>query len=231
MPATFFALLMYLGLSTAGYHTLTVRLGDQTYMVRENASRTLLELGACGCEIDSVLNQAFRNGDAEVRWRVEAIQLTMYQERERRRKEYEERQAELKERFETGLNVLVDKMFDYYPYIDSLWFDRKTLVCNNDNPLRETIGRRYHDGGDTQMVFSKASFTDARTEPGERAYSYYRLASKRMAMEAISKGESPLTVNLLFQVMRVNDNLYLDKVQRPASTPVPEDIMPPVEDK
>ena len=228
MNAALLSLALYYGLLSGTYESLIVGMGHQQFTVRENASRALLELGAEGYAIEDALERAARSLDAEVRQRSNTIFDQLSGLREQRRKAYAEEQLARRQAFEARLSRAADQLFPYYPYLDSVWYNRTINGFDTDRAYIKALKVRYLDGG-PERVFDKVAFTDNRTVERQDQI-LWNLASKRMGMDMLSQGVSPLTINMIFQVMRVNDNLYLGKTLNPATTPVPEDIMPPAED-
>lgn len=228
MNAATLALSLYLLFAGVVYDPIVANLGDNTFMVRENASKTLFLLGEAGHPIEEALERACRcrANDAEVVRRCEALLCTIEAAREARRKAIEEELAARRARYEDSLNVMADKLFPYYPFLDSLWMDRETRKFDNSLPFAKEMLEKYHNTG--TRVFDKACWTDGRGVD-RKDQEVFNLSSKRLAMDALSRGVSPLEINLLFTVMRVNDNLYLNKTLEPATTPTPEDLPPPEE--
>lgn len=227
MNAFSLALALTIALATGvPYRPLVADLGDHRFMVRENASKLLFELGVEGHPVEHELEKATRTLDAETRWRAVAILERLDDERTKRRLAEEERLAAIRGRYERGLGELADQLFPYYPFLDSLWYNREKRDFSADPDLKARFEARYMNGG--TRIFTATEIGDGRLVPRVEQKNW-NTASKRLAMDALNNGVSPLTINLLFHVMKVNDNLYLGKTLEPAETPVPEDLPLPEE--
>jgi hypothetical protein len=218
-------LTLFAGLSDATYTSLLNGLGDHTFTTREKSSTLMFEMAVEDQFAENFLSRVVVTDDAEIRDRVDRILCRLDGERARRKQEREEHQARLKQQHEKGLNILADRLFSYYPFIDSLWYDGTADKFITDSFIYRDYQVRYLNAG--TYVFPEASFVNLRiVRPTNETY---QLGSKRLAMDMLNNGVSPLDINLLFQVMRVSDNLYLANQAKKKDPKIDEEMPPPEE--
>lgn len=209
------------------YYAATPCLSDNTFMVRERMTKALFELGAEGHPVGAALEYAARYGDAEAKWRATKILDHVFDEQARRVKEAaedaERRQKDAEAKLVKGWNKLADQLFPYYPYLDSCWWNNEEKWFKIGSEEQKRLQARYHNP--STRILDQVVVTDGRENMNGQQRDW-QMSSKRMAIDALSRGVDPLTINLLFQVMRANDNLYHAEVSRrnKAALSVPEEM-------